>query len=94
MLLADSGICVGAKAYTHCLYSAFRLLASRECRPLRDPIGMAGMIPATKTDAQTDNLRDAVSYATQHATAAIAAEAVGDVQEANRQWDIVFNGTF
>lgn len=94
MLLADSGICQGAKTYGHCLYGAFRLLARRECRPLRDPVGLAGVIPAAKTFAQTNLLNDGVRYALQHSEAALSAEAVGDHRTANMQWNLVFNGSF
>jgi hypothetical protein len=94
MLLAESGVCQGAKSYGNCLYSAFRLLSSRECRPLRDPVGIAGFIPAARTKVQLAALIGAVDHALSHAQAALAAESVSDHPEANRQWDIVFNGTF
>jgi hypothetical protein len=94
MLFAESGICQGAKSYGNCLYSAFRELSSRECRPLRDPVGIAGLIPATRTKAQLDILIAAVDHALRHSQAALAAESVSDHPEANRQWNIVFNGTF
>lgn len=92
MLLAASEIAVGVKSYTHCLYQAFKLLADRECRGLRDPCQIAGTIFAAKTDAQWESVNAAVSYAFAHSSAAVAAEAVKDFPEANRQWDIVFNG--
>lgn len=94
ILLATSGICVGAKTYTHCLYSAFRLLASRECRAIRDPEGIAGVIPAAKREAQLMTLNNAVDYSLQHATSALALESVGKIREANAQWNLVFNGTY
>ncbi len=65
ILFAVEDACVGAKPYTHCLYSAFRLLATRQCRALKDPVGIAGNIPAAKTDAQREVLMDAVEYALQ-----------------------------
>jgi predicted nucleotidyltransferase len=94
ILLAASEICVGVKPYTHCLYEAFKLLAERECRGFRDPCGVAGTIYATQTRPQWDSLNNAVAYALQHATAALASEAVRNFEEANRQWSIVFNGEY
>jgi len=94
MLFATENTCVGAKAYTHCIYSAFRLLAKRECRALRDPGGIAGTIPAVKTDAQRDALRGAVEYALEHATSALELESLGKLELANAQWSLVFNGQY
>lgn len=94
LLLASSDICVGVKPYTYCLYEAFKLLADRDCRGLRDPVGIAGVVNATKTEAQRGRVNDAVSYALDHSRAAIAAAAVKDLIEANRQWGLVFNGNY
>jgi hypothetical protein len=94
LLLASSDVCVGAKPYTHCLYEAFKLLADRQCRGLRDPIGIAGVVNAAGTEAQLEKVNNAVAYALNHSTAALAATAVNDFQEANRQWSLVFNNNF
>ena len=94
MLLAASDIAVGVKSYTQCLYQAFKLLADRECRGLRDPCHIAGTIFAAHTDAQWESVNAAASYAFAHSSVAVAAEAVKDFPEANRQWNIVFNGGF
>jgi len=94
MLLAASELCVGVKPYTHCLYLAFKLLRERECAAFRDPLGIAGLISAAKTQAQRETLLNAVDHALYHAQAAVAAEALKDFEEANRQWDIVFNGQY
>ena len=94
MLMASSDVCVGVKPYTHCLYQAFKLLADRECRGLQDPVGIAGVIYAAQTDPQWEAIRTAVGYALDHAREAVAAEAVRDFEEANRQWSIVFNGDY
>lgn len=94
MLMASSDICVGVKPYTRCLHDAFKLLADRECRGLQDPVGISGVLYAAKTDAQWQAVNKAVSYSLEHARAAIYAEAWKDFGEANRQWDIVFNGSF
>ncbi len=94
ILLAVSEICVGVKPYTHCLYQAFKLLADRECRGLRDPCGIAGTIYAAQTEHQWQAANVAVSFALDHARAALSAEVVKDYEEANRQWSIVFNDTY
>ena len=92
MLMAANDLCAGVKPYTVCLYQAFKLLADRECRGLHDPCKVAGTIYAAQTDPQWRNVCDAVNYALEHATAAVAAEAAKNFREANRQWEIVFNG--
>lgn len=94
VLLAASRVCAGVKPYTHCLFEAFRLLDDRECRSLRDPLGRYSPIRAASTDVQLQEVRNAVGYALYHSQAAVAAEAVRDFEEANRQWSIVFNGRY
>lgn len=94
MLLASSGICVGIKSYTQCLYEAFALLARRECRGFTDPVGISGVLYAANTTAQWEILKSAVNYALAHSRQAIIAENAGDFEEANRQWGIVFNDQY
>ena len=93
MLLATANICSGIMSYAQCLHDAFKLLAERECRGLRDPLGMSGVIYAAKTDAQREEINNDVNYAFEHAKKALYAEAWKDNEEANRQWNIVFNWT-
>lgn len=93
MLLATTNTCSGIMSYAQCLHDAFKLLAERECRGLRDPLGMSGVIYAAKTNAQWEEINNAVNYAFEHAKKALYAEAWKDYEEANRQWDIVFNWT-
>ncbi|WP_420475223.1 SMODS domain-containing nucleotidyltransferase [Noviherbaspirillum sp. ST9] len=94
LLLANSGLCVGPKGYAACVFEAFDLLRSRECRGLRDPVGLAGTLYAVKTEAQATRLVDAVEHAWSHAAKALVAEHEKDWREALRQWNIVFNGEF
>lgn len=94
LLLASEKICVGAKSYSHCMHGAFQLLRRRECRGLRDPLGIAGVLYAVKTSAQHEQLVAAIDYAADHSQRAIVAEHNRQWDEALRQWDIVFNGTF
>lgn len=94
MLLAHHGICVGIKTYGQCLTDFFTHLVSSSCADIEDPCGVAGRIPPTKTSAQRDVLRQSVAYAHTHARLAMEAERRRQFEEANRQWDLVFNGTF
>ena len=90
MLLAANGVCEGIKSYAACMTETFQLLAQRECQALRDPLGIAGNIFATRSSQQ----RETNHLLPDHAKAAVRAEQYGNVSEAKRQWDIVFNGHF
>lgn len=94
LLFASTGLCIGVKPYTHCLYEAFKLLVERECRGFRDPLGISGVVYAAQTDAQWEAVNKAAQYVLAHAKAAIVAESSKDYTEANRQWSIVFNGEY
>lgn len=94
MVLAATSLCGPAKTYASCLRDFFFTVSRGRCGALPDPCGIAGAIEATDTDVQRDLLRRAVEYALGHADAAIAAEARRDFEEANRQWNLVFNGEF
>jgi hypothetical protein len=76
------------------LYQALKILNDRECRSLQDPLGLSGYIHATQTSAQLETVKDAVKNSFARASKAVAAEAVRDFEEANRQWSIVFNGEY
>jgi hypothetical protein len=94
LLLADSGVCVGPKGYGYCLFDAFVLLAKRSGRDLNDPLRISPRIPAAYTDAQRDALVSHAVYAAEHAARALRAETEGEIDEAYRQWDLVFHGKF
>jgi hypothetical protein len=92
ILLASSGVCAGQKPLGRCVYESFRLLRSRECRALIDPLRISGYINAARTEARLDALVRAVDHAYTHSLAAVeAAEIDRNFDEACRQWDIVFN---
>lgn len=94
-MLAAYGTCTGVKSYAQCLTEAFQLLAQRECRAYRDPLGIAGNVAAVSTETQREAAQAAVIYARDHAKSALDAEAAyGQTSEACRQWSIVFNGAF
>lgn len=94
MLISSEGVCIGVKSYAECLYRTFQLLSSRECRALRDPLGISGNIPGAVTSRQQEYASREADYAYDHAYRAIYAEQDRDMQEAYRQWNIVFNGLF
>jgi hypothetical protein len=65
-----------------------------ECQALRDPLGIAGNIFATRSYQQRETTLHSIIYSRDHAKAAVRAEQYGNVSEAKQQWDIVFNGHF
>ena len=94
LLLADSEICIGAKSYPMIMYEFFKLMYDRECRGLRDPVGIAGVVYAVKTKPQLSTLVAHVENSLDHASKAVNAEHNKKLKEANRQWDMVFNHNF
>lgn len=94
MVLAYEEVCKGVKSYATCLLEILRSLARRECRAIRDPYGIAGNIPAVKTASQRERALASVVNSRDHAESAINADSWNDINEARRQWDIVFNGKF
>jgi hypothetical protein len=94
MVLAYEDVCKGVKLYSDCMLDILRSLARRECRAMRDPYGIAGNIPAVKTENQRERALASVTNSRNHADSARTAENSGDLQEARKQWDIVFNGRF
>jgi hypothetical protein len=94
MALASEGICTGVKSYAACVTEAMQHLAQRECRALQDPLGIAGYIPAVRTTNQREDALASVRHSRDHAKDACFADYAGDVKEACKQWDIVFNYTF
>ncbi len=94
MLLGSGRICEGTKSYAACVTETLQLLAARECQALRDPLGIAGNIGATRSYFQRETALRSVVYSRDHAKDALRAEALGDTREAKRQWNIVFNGQF
>lgn len=94
LLLADCAICEGAKSYSRCVTEAFQLLAQRGCRAYHDPMKISGNVGAVNSEFQRDVALRSVVYSRDHAKAALCAESLGDHCEAQRQWQIVFNGNF
>ena len=94
LFLAVSGICVGAKSYSSILYSFFDFMRQRDCAGFKDPVNIAGNIYAAQTTAQLKAVRSAINASFEHSVKAVIAERNRDFLEANRQWNMVFNGSF
>jgi predicted nucleotidyltransferase len=94
MVLAYEEVCKGVKSYADCMLEILRSVARRECRAMGDPYGIAGNIPAVKTASQRERALASVANSRDHAESAVNADGRGDIQEARRQWDIVFNQKF
>lgn len=94
LVLAATGVCVGPRSYSQCLREAFAALASRSAMGLRDPLGISGIVPAASTQPGREACHRAVVYAADHSSRALEAEYRGQFQEAQRQWNIVFNNGF
>lgn len=94
LLLAKEGICIGAKSYAVCFNNTLVTLAKRACRQLQDPLDLAGLIKASYTEAMREQATDAVLSSAQRSYKAIMAEREGDLKEAVRLWEIVFNHKF
>lgn len=94
LLMAGEDVCKVGMGYGECVLAALRLLARRECRGYPDPLGISGSVRAAGTDAKRLSALGAVQYARDHAASAVEANAQGDLAEARRQWDIVFNTSF
>lgn len=94
LLLAKEQVCVGVKSYQSCLLDAFRLIRDREGKALTDPLGIAGWVAATSTEAQRSALVDHARHAVDKAVAAITAEFAGRLDDAFYYWNLVFNQNF
>jgi hypothetical protein len=66
-------------------------MAERNCAGIRDPYGISGNIPATKTEVQREAAVVSVKNSREHAKAALYLESNGRMQDALQQWNYVFN---
>ncbi len=94
MVLASEGVCGGVKSYAECITEMLQKMAERDCAGIRDPYGISGNISAAQTEAQRATAVASVKNSREHAKAALYAERSGNMKEALRQWDIVFNYNF
>lgn len=91
LLLCKTDIASGVSSYGECLFAFFSYLARTQASGMRDPEGVAGVVRASATEVALIRVRAAAEHARTHADAALRAEAAGQVREAVRQWEIVFN---
>lgn len=91
MVLASEDICNGVKSYAACVTELLQSLAARDCAGIRDPFGICGVIPAVKTEAQRVGSIASVKNSRDFAKAALSNGNSGYIDEALRQWDVVFN---
>lgn len=94
LLLAAEGTCSVGRSYASCLTAAFVALNRRECKALRDPIGVSGLIAACSTEPKRANALTSIQASAERAVAALTAEERGDTREAWRLWNIIFNDQF
>lgn len=94
LVLAQQGTCAQVASYSRLVTDAFSLLAAREGRALRDPLGISGDIPIAATEPKREIVARALNHAAYHATKAVVAESTGQLSEAYAQWSMVFNGQF
>jgi predicted nucleotidyltransferase len=94
LLLAHENICSGPKSYALCFNNALAALANHGCQPLDDPVGISGLIEAANTEPMRGKVQAAVLSSAQRTYNAIMAERDGNMVEALRLWEIVFNHRF
>jgi hypothetical protein len=94
MVLAQEGICTGVKTYAACFTELLMKIAARNCGALRDPLGIAGNIPAVKVPSLHERTVSSIINSRDHAKEAQSQDVWGTTTEARRQWNIVFNGGF
>jgi hypothetical protein len=94
LLLASEGTCNGSRTYAGMLLDAFRALRDRDGRGLNDPKKISPRIDIVRSEAQRTRLVKLATYAADHASRAVQAEAEFKMDEAFRQWDLVFNDEF
>ncbi len=92
MVLTGEELGRGVASYSRLTAEAFRVLARREGRALRDPTGISHLIPAADTDAKRRALTTRLRGAADWAARAVAAEKDGDTAGAVANWNRVFNG--
>ena len=94
LFLAQERICVGPMSYALCMNNALAKLANRQCQPLDDPMDISGKVPAAYTEDKRRRAQEAIYASAKRAYNALQAEGSGNVGEALRLWDLVFNGNF
>lgn len=88
MLLVQTDICRPGRSYSHCLWSAFKLLASREAYRLSDPLLLSDEIRLSRTLRQSALIRKRARLARIEARRAIRER---NPRESLLGWERVFN---
>ncbi len=94
LLLADYGICNGARSLASCVADTLSLLEERACRPVPDPCGVSGLISAAGSDAKRARLLASVQVSAAWARDAVFLEQLCAYGQARARWTQVFNGAF
>lgn len=94
LLMASEQLCGVGRSYSECVATLLQRLTQRECRALQDPLGISGLIAACTTDAKRALALRSVAASADRAVQAVNAERSGNVTEARRLWNIVFNDRF
>jgi hypothetical protein len=94
VLLARDGICNGAKSYAQCVNDLLATLANSECASIADPMEVAEFIDAVGSQEKKRRAQVAALSSAKRAYKALTAEMRGDMEEASRLWNLVFNGRF
>lgn len=94
MVLTGEELGRGVASYSQLTAKAFRVLAQRKGRGLRDPSGISHLVPAVDTDAKKKTLTTKLERAADWAARAVEAEKGGDTAGAVANWNRVFNGQF
>ena len=94
LVIAAEGICRRPSGYAQHLVDVFATLSSRQCRALRDPVHLSGLIPGAGTSAQARATTDTITLSLALAREAREAETGRDMSRAYQLWKRVFNGRF
>lgn len=69
-------------------------LQSIELAKMKDPMGISGLIPASKTEAQKQTALSKLNSAVSRAEKAIEAKDKGNIDDAFTWWNLLFNSEF
>jgi len=94
MVLAHEEICQAGMSLGLCLNNALAHLANSECEGLDDPVEVSGKIEAANSETKINLVCKSAHTFAGKAFKALSAEEEGDLEEAIRLWNLVFNGYF
>ncbi len=94
LLFASEGTFNQVATYQTCIRDALKVLYSRQCRGIQDPMGVSGIVKACATEAQLVTANASVAYSLEKAERALFMEQNGFAGQAKDYWNMVFNGSF